>query len=155
MPLKRALHGALCALLATTTLVAGAQTSNAAIEPEHPLRGTQRPNAALVEAARNSHLTQRDSVPLIAGTLRDSAGHALADTPLRIDLEPTRALISTTGVGIGLEYVKLAEARTAQDGTFAFTSGRFQDLTGYADQNGVASALITSAGGQHNVWRRI
>ncbi|WP_433515367.1 hypothetical protein ACQP2T_06945 [Nonomuraea sp. CA-143628] len=156
MVLQRALRGALCTLLAATAIVAGTPTSNATVEPEHQLKGTQRPNAALAEAASKAlRGAEQDIVPLVAGTLHDSAGRPLADTSLRVDLEPTRAFISSADVGVGLEYVKLAETRTAKDGSFAFTAPRLQDLTGYADEHGVASALITSAGGQHNVWRRI
>ncbi|TMR91643.1 hypothetical protein [Nonomuraea basaltis] len=155
MSARQALRAALGGVMAAVTMVAGAIPAGATVEPAHRLDSVQRPNEALAGETADALRTGQGGSPLVAGALHDSAGQPLGGTSLRIDLEPAPSVISAAGVGVGLEYIKVDEARTAVDGTFAFTAPPFSGLRGYADEHGVVSALITSSDGQNSVWRRI
>ncbi|WP_147267790.1 hypothetical protein [Spongiactinospora rosea] len=137
-----------------TALMAVITPSSSAAEPKR-LANAIRPNAALAETAQAALRAEQNSTPLVAGTLRDIRGNTLSGTPLRIDLEPTRSIIAASSSGVGIEYIKIGETRTADDGSFSFKSPELKDLAGYVDQEGVASALITSSGGSYSVWRRV
>lgn len=114
----------------------------------------KRPNLELSRALAAAAMPGARRTPILSGTLLDEAGEPIRDTPLRLDLEPSREVTAATAAGVGIEVIKLDETTTDGSGAFTFDTPALTSLDGYVDASGRVSVLVTSAGGQHAVMRR-
>lgn len=119
------------------------------------------PNPALVAKAKTSMAAvdkdRRSGTSLIAGFLLNESGEPVAGQRIRIDLEPStiteKAADDSLGPQLGLPVpalamVKLGETRSKKDGSFSIRVTDLGDLSGYLEDDGSVSVLVTSSGAE-------
>lgn len=124
---------------AANRAAASAPRATAALKPVNP---------GMVKRAADQGL--RRSV-VTSGVLRDADGKPLSGVKLRADLEPTRAAQLAAGTDAGAELAKLDEAVTDGQGRFVFKASALGDMSGYVEDDGSVSVLVTSTKGEHNL----
>jgi hypothetical protein len=97
-------------------------------------------------AARASQPAEPNAEILIEGILRDSDGTPSRNARIRFDLEPTGAAAMAASGDEGLDLVELAQEKTDGQGRFKVKAKNLGDLTGYVDETGASSILVTSFG---------
>lgn len=111
----------------------------------------KRPNASLSERAAGQ--AEQNAPLVMTGTATDTAGTPLADIPIRLDLEPSRASVGEPGVAS--ELVKLSDTKTDGSGEFTFRTRDLGDLTGYQESDGSVSVLVSSLGRAATVYQHL
>jgi hypothetical protein len=102
------------------------------------------PNPALAERAKSN---QAKRSHIASGLLRDRTGAPLSNAKLRLDLEPSRAALNGPAAGSAVALVPLDQVETDGQGRFRFTVPALGDMSGYLEEDGTASVLVSSMGG--------
>jgi hypothetical protein len=116
-----------------------------AAETDHikrPKRRTLNPGLA----RRASQPAAEDAPLLIEGILRQSDGQPAPQARIRIDLEPSGAEAMAAPTDEAVDLVNLGQDKTDGNGRFKFKVKNLGDLSGYTNEDGSASLLITSFG---------
>jgi hypothetical protein len=130
---------------ATTSAAPGVPTA----PPDHITAVEVNPglSARLKAATGNAQLQT-----LLAGTLMDDQGRPVAGVEVRVDLEPSRAVVHRQPKNVGAMSLQLARAATDSAGRFELRVPKLADpFEGFADQDGTVSLLVGSFGRTHSL----
>lgn len=111
------------------------------------------PNDALAQQVQHGS----DALHLLmSGTLLAPTGKAAAaGTSVRVDIEPASDYAAAQPSNVGVALVRLAETTTSGSGAFQLSAPAPSDLTGYVNNDGTVSLLITSAGSSGQLLRHV